>query len=1153
MRTLNLTNYIMARYINKDEKMEMTSVDYVNAVRTLIDNGLLHDAMVFDTFEDIKEIVEICHSVEIIKLSTNVSDYITNDDGKGSIAAFNKVVFKLFEARQAFLKMDYIKMMKKQKDDFLATASFFGFIPLNYTSLPERFLTYLIREKFIGNELFLNMIEVNVEDKELKWADYDAPMQQTFLQMFTSALSINIRDINTSEIDNRVSVKRLRILKNKYDNHFQEVEVIGKSRNKNRPTSFKTLIPLCIKGVYSLGTTRFVLKKRAKDLFVRRATLLLRNHLYKIVGSSVAFSRFYELNKTNSAVIGDTIQENLLASFYSQVEVRPTDRDLKRIFWDVQFGSDQQAMDAYDKYERLNTFRWNYFVPIHAKDGGIDTLTKAEMYAELLKFYYPEYTTTDDSKGKDILDRKKAYERYKDIPFTFNGKYDPTIVNNKGDFVLARRKDGYTIAEELNPFVYYDKTGIRTYLGTYTMMHAFTIDGWEPSKPMTRVTEGLFQKNVPFYNIWYVYKSHRDSSGSLTTDGMFGFDKALKIYHGIKATLPGLEKGQSFIMNDRMFFMHKGKKIYLSAINPTNTTGRQNPSWQVEGMYHAKRLLDGKTDLIVRDVSVDPIKTSELLPMQQIFLESKGQTISLGKHPVGYNKTFFIKDVYSSDYEQEDIETSEMVFKPVKSILGTEFSSRATLLNSKEMLELMYGNEDHQEKMNEIIVRTMEDDSILKRFKKDGLIVKSFFKSRQASIISTVLANYKIKQNQVVVRLVEKDIKGFFRNLPTKLDVEAYKQRVLYGNEIYIDLTTMSLRNPSVNDANGISVYVTVKLAHPRAKFSYVEVHPLMWALQGGDFDGDLIGLLFMDKKYKSAIEKTYGLHNHTIVEGFEFKEQAPRSFDTLKEFYFYYAAIKKNSDYALEYINKIFKNKEFTVNSKEEFLNLSKRGTLTTMIGKGLIGVSKSITMKTMDYIEHFMQQYPDAFNDVSRKTLTTYCNVMNVEELAQPTIDIQKWSDDFKKVINMVLRSYYMNEAISLGIESQGLISFQTFAIIRDYMVKAKLLTPVVVRSNNFPTYTRYDIHRENLDLSQLDGYVRKMFDNDLVNIERFFTWQQTDKDFIEVFKYEQEPGYISNPQETVMKLIDIINPDGKVYNWVKETVAAKMEDFEKSEFSV
>ena len=76
----------------------------------------------------------------------------------------------------------------------------------------------------------------------------------------------------------------------------------------------------------------------------------------------------------------------------------------------MQFASDQEAIDTFEKYEKLNTFKWNFFVPIHAKEGEIDTLTKAEMYAELLKFYYPEYVNTSDTKGNDILARKKGYE-----------------------------------------------------------------------------------------------------------------------------------------------------------------------------------------------------------------------------------------------------------------------------------------------------------------------------------------------------------------------------------------------------------------------------------------------------------------------------------------------------------------------------------------------------------------------------------------------------------------------------------------------------------------------------------------------------------------------------------------------------------------------
>jgi hypothetical protein len=337
-------------------------------------------------------------------------------------------------------------------------------------------------------------------------------------------------------------------------------------------------------------------------------------------------------------------------------------------------------------------------------------------------------------------------------------------------------------------------------------------------------------------------------------------------------------------------------------------------------------------------------------------------------------------------------------------------------------------------------------------------------------------------------------------------------------------------------------------MAHDRAKYSYVEVHPLMWALQGGDFDGDLISLQFASQKHFEQIEAKYGLHNHVIKELFEFKEQDAKSFDTLEAFYIYYATVKKSEEYAKSYLDILFKDGEYRVNSKDEFIKLNENGTLTTMIGKSLIGVSKSVTMKGMSYIEFLMQQEPETFTEDNRRMLMSYCDRMNVDELVQPTIDIQKWSSDTKKVIDIVLRSFYMNEAVALAVESNSLISYMTFAKIRDYLIEAQYITPTRVYTPEY-SYIRYELTGScNFDLIK-ESYIANMFKSGLINFQRFNTWENTQQGMVECFKYDTE----YNPSiATINKLIDVLNPDGNVYAWVKASVTSTMEGFEKSGLS-
>jgi hypothetical protein len=1129
-KLLSMIRYIKARYIDKDLSPMVDPVVYQKGINQLIQDGVFNTISLI-TYDEIKSFINKCIAVGITRLSSSFNCY-TVETNESWITFPSSVIEAFFSIKQNLLSMDYKKLIKEDGKDFYGVLAWCLIIPTTWDTLQEKFLNKIISDAFLGKELFKDLKEVTVEDKEFHIQHmYEVPSQPTLIGSFFEAVLKPLKGTNEG-MDNKITVRKGNYYQNKFGNKFLEVFIMGKNRKESRPSEFRLLLPVCEEGIYFLGDTKFILKKRAIDLFANAMDRLMKEHIQSFLWSQLRFSRFYTLSATNVNNIGQSIQQKILDMFYSQQILRPSKREKLARFPEACYFESQEAEKiARESFDEQGQFYWNFFVPVHSVDGFY-TLTQAEIYLEMIKFHFAEHLISVE--GKNILELKKGFGYYPQVPYGCRNMYDPTIVDNNGTFVLAKRKDGVMLAEELDPFWTLAGMGVRAYLGTYTLLHAKRVDNWLEHKPLVKSTNrGFIGDMIPGYYIWTLFIQWDDSNGFCTDDGMVGFQKVSRLYHGIKYSLPRLEKGQSFSMDDEIVFFptwKQGAEISLATVNPVNSKGRLNDP-ETESRFNAKLVETGNTKGIIRDFTLEPIKNEELLDMQEVFLKrGDGTLLSLGVHPVGLSRYYFVKDVYSTDYEELNEETSEFVFVNNQSYLGTEAAARAVLLGSQAMVDAMYGSEDKQLTSNLKIDSIFMNKNIYNKCGKRGRIVKKFYKARFNSLVATVLARHDIKINDVYVELLEKDIEGFLKNLPIPkeyLNIDDIKQRILSGEKVEVNCTNLDTRNPSMTNTNFITVNVFMKLAHPKAKFSYVTIHSSLWFIQGGDYDGDLISLMFLSLKYKRDLHRQYGYHNY-LDEIPKRQKYLPTSFSNIKDYYRYYAELKKGKAYADKVEEIFFDGDNIKQRTRAEVMALCEYGTITTLIGKTLIGIAKSITMKSMDYITTFMQKQNDYDPEISKR-LTKYCDVLNTKYLGQPAIDIQKWSSELRKVIRIAILAYQMSEVVSLAIESHGITGYPSFMLLKENLIETGVIVGGFVTNNYIP------------GSNKVFNY---LFENELIPWKRFIVEDESGE---LLFVYNEK---IKNVH--IESVVEVLNPEGPVFKLVLEVIENKLEGFEKSELS-
>ena len=149
---------------------------------------------------------------------------------------------------------------------------------------------------------------------------------------------------------------------------------------------------------------------------------------------------------------------------------------------------------------------------------------------------------------------------------------------------------------------------------------------------------------------------------------------------------------------------------------------------------------------------------------------------------------------------------------------------------------------------------------------------------------------------------------------------------------------------------------------------------------------------------YSYNLTYSYHLTKYTQLDSYEIKNidtfDIPK-YETLpKEFVDIYAKLKGKPTLTTEAI--------LTAKTQDKLVEAAKLDVVVSFIGKQSVGVAKSVSMRMLAFITAYMNE--NKFYSNAAKRLIELANEIN-ELLVQKTIDISKWADNIKSVIETVM----------------------------------------------------------------------------------------------------------------------------------------------------
>jgi hypothetical protein len=1137
MRT---TDILLARYYNKDvDRTSLSIVDY----RTPLELALKTIAsMPKVTLDDIYAIMLVLkeHGIQLFLESPKYYCDKLEKNYRGAFA-IGSGFFDLFKMKDMLIRLDRTNFTR---DKFIELLRFFRYISDGVRDVTDVMIDDIVNQK----NFYTDLKEITVDESPF-------PFVNKKLEEFAKNQK-SLSQIIYGLVDSKagISVSLGRKFTNTYGNVLQAIKITLKGQRGD--AEFIVYVPTMIKGVYTLGHNKFIMNKIYEDYADGKSTNALRGLVRSIIEGTLTFTKAYKISQDNKEILRRSLQAALNGLMFAKRKIMPTH---EQILTEV-----HMLGREYEEVKERLMANIYYFAPFIIIGNVESQSSPFETIVEHHKFYFKEYLDPGKFNGAEILNNLggKGYDKHRNFPLN-NSRldlFDPGYMNNKADFAVAYLEEKKSLIE-INPFNMHNHQSFRNAGSAYIIGHAF--ETVKPDKPLT-ITSKLV-KYIPSYNMLYAMIDYVDANGLSTYDGQRLIHKhyadKLNLFEGVKIAFQGFDKGVSRVTMDDLYCVVNGIKYPINVASLINVASRKNFGVLFEGLYNAKKFFNGNTTQEVRDFYNKPLQSEELMDLVEIF---NGEE-SLGKHPVVLMQSFLVRDIDSS-YKNDDLEDTDIddsteqdsktEFKSYK--LGLEWFSRARLMGAYRIVEHLLGNED---KINKDLNK-LESTAEGKLYGKYGKITQRFQKE-VTGFTSTVTANVSLEPGQARIYLTELEFTAFLVNIKRidrNYDID--KAFGAYKNNVPVLLPpALQLRNPSVDDANTIFTMVTVHKASEYAKHGYSEVNPIIWQRQGGDFDGDQVIFLFFPYRFKKELHTLFGYEQRNITSyGFEFNARdillgKPQNiFDTtdlhtlpnkypytdLDSLILWIGEVKKNKSYAQELLTL-----SKTVQTKREVLIKASSNLMTTRISKQLIGVAKTITMKATFFIEDFMNRF-NITDQATKDRLRLMADEMNYK-LVQPTIDIQKWSDNLQEVVKTVLLVYRMSEAVAAFIEWGFYPTYRTFAITREFGIKSQII----------------EKHLFNINGETIQGYKFKGSTDTKLNAEKMpydyqaFLYAKKDLSrFAEEkmnytalkFDYSNAGWFnTSDPKSAVNNLIDVINPNGNTFKQILSFTEEDMKEFD------
>ena len=1148
----------MARYYQKDVPLDAISVlAYRNNLEIAL--PIIKD-LDLNSIEDIIELVSVLKVYGIYRFEDSNSFYCDFDEEhRNYVGAFpiGSGFMNLFKAKNLLITLDSKDV---SRETFIDLLKFFRYISDGVNNVTDQMIEDIINQK----NYYTNLSAVETEEtfyayRNLKMKEFTLK-QKSYAQLFKELISK----------ESGINIEYGRKFTNRYGNILQSVRIILKGQRGD--ADLIVYIPTMIDGVYSLGSNKFVLNKTYEDYLKDSAVNPLKIMIRTLIEGTLSFSKAYKLSQDNKQILRGALQTALNGLLFSKRIIQPNSETIR-------LEADKNIMTYQEAKELLKCDHY-YHAPFTVIGNSYSCLTPFEVIVEHHKLYFREYIEASKSTGSLILKNlgKFGYEQYRNFPLSnrFLNLFDPGYMNNKADFVVAYLTEKSLI--DMNPFSMYNDQSFRNAAASFIIGHAFELEV-PKQKPLT--LSNVMMKYIPSYNMLFAMMDFVDSKGNTTFEGNRIINKhyadTLGLWHCAKIAFNGFDKGVSYITGDDIYVIHNGVKHPVNVTSMVNMASRKNFGVLYEGLYNSKKYFEGNLEQEVRDFYKKPLNKEELMPLMEVFVNGE----SFGKHPVGLMQSFFIKEMDSSykdvevsdsDDEQEINETSDIIpsFKSYK--LGLEWFSRARLMGAHSLNTYLLGDDS---KIMDDIYRLI-DDPEAKLYGKNGKVTNRF-QREVVGFNATATPNAYLRPDQTIVYATEMEFGMIMINL-RRIDktIDPFKLKSDFDNGIEIQLPPgLNLRNPSIDDANTIFADVKLLKADKYTLHGFIQVNPLTWLRMGGDFDGDTATILFFPKELRGELKKYFSYSLRNIKElGFEYSAREillgksvdifdasslhtlPKKYpyNNVEEFINWVSYVKKfkhgKEESAKAYANEMVTLSN-TAQAREDVLVKASSNLMTTRISKQLIGVSKTITMKATFMIEDYFYSHNIESQEL-KDLLREMADEMNYT-LVQPTIDIQKWSDNLQEVIKTVLLVYRMSEAVAMFVENEFYPTFRTFAILRELGIKSRIIErKFKVYDGEVKTFYNFkngvDI-KSVLSTDSLEyGYQKYLYTNQ--TLENYAVGKETYNGVIFSLRWnceEQQWKPTTDPVARVKELIDVINPKGTVYNNILKLTEEDMKDFD------
>lgn len=1141
MRT---TDILLARYYNKD--VDYTSLS-IEDYRTPLELALATiKTMPKETLDDIYAIMLVLkeHGIQLFLESPKYYCDRLEKNYRGAFA-LGSGFFDLFKMKDMLITLDRTNF---SRDKFIELLYFFRFISDGIRDVTDVMIDDIVNQKYY----YSSLTEVNVEESPFTFATdrmiQFALKQNSYVKSFYSIID------SKAGIDVHLGRK----FKNSYGNILQAVKITLKGQRGD--AEFIVYVPAMIEGVYSLGHNKFIMNKLYEDYVDGRSTNVLSGLIRSIVEGTLTFTKAYKISQDNKEILRRSLQSAINSLMFAKRKILPTSNQIK-------LETTMLGLTYDEAKDKLNDSIY-YFAPFNIIENSESKLSPFEVIIEHHKLFFKEYLTAGKFNGAEILKNLggKGYDKHRNFPFN-NSKLniiDGCYMNNKADFAVAYIEERKSLIE-LNPFYMYNHQSFRNAGSAYIIGHAFEV-GQKPEPALT-INSDLINM-IPSYNMLFAFIDYTDKTGLTTHEGQrllhTHYADKLELFEGIKVAFQGFDKGISRVTFDDVYCVVNGVKYPLNITSLVNMAGRKNFGVLFEGLYNGKKFFDGNTEQEVRDFSTKPLEANELLDVMEVFVNGK----SIGKHPVGLMQSFFVRDIDSS-YKNDDLEDLEDIQEMDEKELKVEFKSyklslewfaRARLMGANKTVEHLLGNED---KMN-YDLNQIESLEKGKLYGKYGKITQRFQKE-VTGFTSTATANSSLDPEESIIYLLENEVMPFLINIK-RIDrnYDVKKAFGAYKNNVPVLLPpALRIANPSIDDANTLYNKVTLRKASKYAKHGYSEVHPITWFRQGRDFDGDQSIFVFFPYHFRRELHLFFGYEQRDVEAfgyGFEFKARdiilgKPKNIFDAKDlhelpskypytdidsFILWIGEVKKDKQYAQEFLAL-----SKTVQTKREAIVKASSNLMTTRISKQLIGVAKTITMKATFFIEDFMNRF-SIEDQIIKDKMRQMADEMNWT-LVQPTINIQKWSDNLQEVVKTVLLVYRMSEAVAAFIEWGFYPTYRTFATTREFGIKSQII----------------EKHLFNINGETIQGYKFKGSTDTKLNAEKMpydyqaFLYAKKDLSrFAEekmnytALKFNSSnAGWFntSDPKSAVNNLIDVINPNSNTFKQILSFTEEDMKEFD------